>query len=186
MQIQGMGIDEAFESNDSGRIALELPAGEYTAILKSAGYEDKTINFVVQGESVVVQEQLSKGTPAETPNVKGSTSSIRVRKKIRYDGDGLDPKSNDILDELAAFLKSHPEYELVQIQVHTDDQGNPRARSQGRADAIKAYLVGKGVAGTRLDAKGFGDSSPVAVNLTPDGRAKNNRTNFRVKKHSGK
>jgi OmpA-OmpF porin, OOP family len=50
---------------------------------------------------------------------------------------------------------------------------------------VKAYLTGKGVDGSRLSTKGYGASKPVAVNMTEQGRAKNNRTVFGVKKFGG-
>lgn len=186
VQITGMGIDEPFESDASGRIAVELPGGEYTATVKAAGYVDKTLEFTVDGD-VSLSGTLEKDEPevVDTPNVKGNKRSLRIRKKIRYDGDALDPSSNDILNEVAAFMKGHPEYAKVQVQVHTDDRGNPDQRSDARAQAIVDYLVSKGVSASRLDAKGYGARNPVAVNLTPDGRRKNNRTYFRVREYTG-
>src|SRR5690606_28919982 len=109
--------------------------------------------------------------------------SIRLKGGIRYDGTSVSTRSHDGLDQLAVFLNAHPEYEVIQINVHTDDRGNPGRRSQDRADAVKAYLVGKGVSPDRVVAKGYGDSRPVAVNLTSAGRAKNNRTSISVKEH---
>ena len=104
---------------------------------------------------------------------------------LRKTSDGVSDKSHAILDELAVFLNAHPEFRLIQINVHTDDRGNPKARSQARADAVKSYLVSKGVSPTRIEAKGWGDSKPVAVNLTAAGRAKNNRASISVKEHGG-
>ena len=47
--------------------------------------------------------------------------------------------------------------------------------SRRRADAVRSWLVGKGVAAGRLAAQGYGDTRPVADNRTEDGRAKNRR-----------
>ena len=90
-----------------------------------------------------------------------------------------------ILDELATFLKYHPEYVLVEVQVHSDDRGNPRSRTKSRAESVVSYLTGKGVDASRLKARGLGDSQPVAVNLTEAGRRKNNRTVLRVREYTG-
>lgn len=180
LQVTGMGIDEPFASNEGGLIALALPAGDYTAVARAEGYQDATLSFTVASESTSISATLKKATPPETPNVRGTSRSIRLRKKIRYKGNGLDTRSHALLDEVAAFMNYHPEYRMVQIRVHTDDHGNASARSQARADAVKAYLVSKGVSPSRLEAKGYGDRSPVAVNLTAEGRAKNNRTELRA------
>jgi outer membrane protein OmpA-like peptidoglycan-associated protein len=52
--------------------------------------------------------------------------------------------------------------------------------SQKRADAVKAYLAKKGVDASKLVAKGFGQTVPVADNATAAGRAKNRRVEFKV------
>lgn len=187
--LDGMGIQESFYSDELGRIAIALPLGDYKATIKSEGYADKDIEFSVTGQGALIEETLEPGAgggdgPApsemvETPLIRGNKYRIRVRKGPTYSGDEV--KRTDGLDELATYLKQHPEYLKVQVRVHTDDRGNPRRRSQGRADAVVAYLVGKGVDASRLEAKGYGDRDPVAVNITPEGRRKNNRTEFKVR-----
>lgn len=183
--IDGQGIQESFESDDNGRIAIALPPGDYTATVSAEGLESKDIEFtVVEGEGAVVSESLTGGTSevVDTSLISGNKWRIRTRKGIRYSGSGLnEERSAEVLDQLAAFLKQHPEYVKVQIRVHTDDRGNPSARSQGRADAVVEYLVKKGIAAGRLEADGYGAKDPIAVNITSQGRRKNNRTEIRVR-----
>jgi outer membrane protein OmpA-like peptidoglycan-associated protein len=182
--IDGMGIQESFESDGSGRIAIALPLGDYKATVSSEGYAPKEIEFSVTEEGAVVSETLAEEGPAivETPLISGNKYRIRVRKGPFYSGDDLNSeRSAEALDQLAAFLKQHPEYNKVEIRVHTDDRGNPKRRSQSRADAVVSYLVSKGIVASRLEAKGWGDRDPVAVNITSEGRRKNNRTEFKVK-----
>ena len=178
-------MDQSFDSTPGGLIALELYVGDYTGTITAPGFKTKDIRFTVSEGEVQISESIEADTPPETPNVKGSRKGINLRKAIRFDGDGVSDKSHAILDELAVFLNAHPEFRLIQINVHTDDRGNPKARSQARADAVKSYLVSKGVSPTRIEAKGWGDSKPVAVNLTAAGRAKNNRASISVKEHGG-
>ncbi len=71
----------------------------------------------------------------------------------------------------------------VSVQGHTDsvgtEAGNMRL-SQKRAEAVRAYLVQKGVAADRLEAVGYGPTKPIATNKTAKGRALNRRTEFRI------
>jgi outer membrane protein OmpA-like peptidoglycan-associated protein len=86
------------------------------------------------------------------------------------------------LDELADVLKKRTTYRL-QISGHTDNVGNAQTNlqlSKDRANAVKNYLVKKGIAATRLVAQGFGSSKPVADNRTQEGRQKNRRVEMKV------
>jgi outer membrane protein OmpA-like peptidoglycan-associated protein len=77
-------------------------------------------------------------------------------------------------------LKEHTSVRL-QIEGHTDNAGpaeQNRTLSQQRADAVRQYMIDKGIDGSRLTAVGFGPDKPVADNKTPDGRAKNRRVEF--------
>jgi outer membrane protein OmpA-like peptidoglycan-associated protein len=184
--LDGMGIQESFFSDATGRIAIALPLGEYKATLKAEGYASKDITFTMTEQGAIVSETLTAGGSlpalAETPLISGNKYRIRVRKGPYFDGDALDiAKSAEALDQLAVYMSQHPEYGKIEVRVHTDDRGNPTKRSQARADAIVSYLVSKGVPSNRLEAKGWGDKDPVAVNITAEGRRKNNRTEFKAK-----
>jgi OOP family OmpA-OmpF porin len=93
----------------------------------------------------------------------------------------LTPKGKALLDELADIL---PQINSKRIQIigHTDSTGRRAtniALSLARAEAVKAYLVQKGLPAERFDTIGVGPDQPVASNLTPDGRARNRRIEFR-------
>jgi len=86
-------------------------------------------------------------------------------------------ESNKDLDKLAEVLKMHPEIK-ASIEGHTDNTGDANANlalSQSRADAVKAYLIDKGVEEDHLSSKGYGQTNPIADNNTAEGRAKNRR-----------
>jgi OmpA-OmpF porin, OOP family len=87
------------------------------------------------------------------------------------------------LDEVAAALLTQPELN-VEVQGHTDSIGTDAYNlglSQKRADAVKAYLVERGLKGSALTAKGFGKADPIASNATAEGRAENRRVAFEIK-----
>jgi OOP family OmpA-OmpF porin len=69
------------------------------------------------------------------------------------------------------------------IEGHTDSQGNDQANlalSQARAEAVRQYLVGRGVAQDKVRAVGRGEQQPVATNDSPEGRANNRRVEIVV------
>ena len=87
------------------------------------------------------------------------------------------PAARASLDTLVAVLRQQPGLRL-QVQGHTDNQGDSslnRQLSQRRAEVVCRYLVAGGVAGGRLQAKGYGGSRPVADNRVVALRARNRR-----------
>jgi OOP family OmpA-OmpF porin len=91
--------------------------------------------------------------------------------------------SDKTLDDAAAALKAAPSLK-IEVGGHTDNVGAPQANeklSAERAQAVLAALTKRGVAASRLTAKGYGQSSPIADNRSEDGRAKNRRVEL-VKK----
>jgi outer membrane protein OmpA-like peptidoglycan-associated protein len=92
----------------------------------------------------------------------------------------ITPQSEEILNKALNTLNENPEIE-VEIQGHTDNTGSRAVNtrlSQARAEAVKAWLVKKGTAASRITTKGFGPEKPVASNDTPEGRQKNRRIEF--------
>ena len=78
----------------------------------------------------------------------------------------------------AALINEHPEIQLLEVQGHTDNTGSDAINnplSQARADAVRNYLISRGVDPSRLVAKGYGSSKPVASNANEQGRYQNRR-----------
>ena len=85
--------------------------------------------------------------------------------------------SEAVLQQIVQMLQENPALKL-RVEGHTDNQGAAAANqtlSDKRAQAVVAWLTAHGVPASRLIAKGYGASKPVADNTTEDGRAKNRR-----------
>ena len=98
----------------------------------------------------------------------------------------IKPISFPYLDELVTVIQD-PEALTwsLEIQGHTDNKGGTvenQKLSEDRANAVKKYLVDKGVKAERIIAKGFGLTKPIATNDTAEGREKNRRVEFIIKK----
>lgn len=86
------------------------------------------------------------------------------------------------LDRAAKIITEVPNMELMIIG-HTDSQASNAYNmdlSQQRANAVKDYLVSKGVDASKLSTKGMGETDPVATNATEQGRFRNRRIEFTV------
>ena len=90
------------------------------------------------------------------------------------------PEFMGTINEVYHILDRHPELKL-EIGGYTDNDGTPDANtklSRERAGAVEGQLVTMGIDTTRLAAKGLGETSPVASNDTPEGKASNRRVEF--------
>ena len=91
----------------------------------------------------------------------------------------IKPKYNGEIARVADFMKKYPTVTTT-IEGHTDNVGSKKSNmklSQRRADSVKNYLVKKfGIASSRLQAKGYGPTKPIADNKTAAGKLKNRRT----------
>ncbi|MDA8124261.1 MAG: OmpA family protein [Deltaproteobacteria bacterium] len=104
----------------------------------------------------------------------------RVTLNVEFDTNKtiVKPKYNAVIGELAAVMKKYPDLKIV-VEGHTDNVGGAKYNeklSQRRADAIKKVLTDKfGIEASRLNAKGYGLTKPIASNATKEGRQKNRR-----------
>ncbi len=128
----------------------------------------------------------NSGCPAKVKQlVQITREKLVIKDKVYFDSGKatLLAKSNTLLDQVAAIVKDHTEIKLLQIEGHTDNTGDATTNtklSQDRADAVKAYLVKKGVDADRLKAAGFGPDRPADTNATPAGRDNNRRVEFNI------
>ncbi|WP_295448817.1 OmpA family protein [uncultured Thiodictyon sp.] len=101
------------------------------------------------------------------PVNKGTHVEVNLADRIPFEGKGdkIAPKAKRPLDVLARILTDNPKTR-IQVLVHTDDRGDPDTnlrQSQRAADAVKAYLVTKGVVADRITPIGRGSEAPLVA-----------------------
>ena len=154
------------------------------------------IGYLLAGEEAVPLPPLPPPSPLPPPPPPPPPPPApRESKKIILRGINFDfNKSNikrefvPVLDEAAQLLRDNPSVRVT-IEGHTDSIGSDaynQKLSERRANAVKHYLVSKGVMADRLDAVGKGESQPIASNTkpngrdNPEGRAMNRRAELKV------
>ncbi len=99
-----------------------------------------------------------------------------------FDKSVLKPEARAKLDDLATSIKGI-NLDVVIAVGHTDSIGSNEYNQKlsiRRSEAVKAYLVGKGIDGNRIQASGKGETAPIADNLAAEGRARNRRVEIEV------
>ena len=122
--------------------------------------------------------------PAPAPVVKPVTEKVTMAAETNFDFDKavLKPEGKARLDDLVGKLKA-VNLEVIIAVGHTDSIGTKaynQKLSVRRANAVKAYLVSKGIEANRIYTEGKGETQPIADNRTKEGRAKNRRVEIEV------
>lgn len=124
-------------------------------------------------EEVVPADTLQEGASFILQNILFETDKA-ILKSVSFTE----------LDKLYDILQQYPSME-IEISGHTDNTGSDERNtelSQQRADAVKAYLVKKGIAKERMVAVGYGSEEPIDDNETAQGRSRNRRVEFKIEK----
>ncbi len=146
-----------------------------------------------QNIKAALTQQLSQGKPAIykiQPQIEINASEQKVidqalgNRIVEFESGSaiLTATGQQILDEMALALNKVGN-KSVRIIGHTDSQGNATTNlglSLQRANAVREYLVTKGVNKSLLSTNGLGSTKPVADNSTEDGRRRNRRIEFEV------
>jgi len=129
-------------------------------------------------------------TPAPATPAPAPAPAPAVASKVTFSADAffdfdksvLKPEGKAKLDDLASKVKGI-NLEVVIAVGHTDSVGSDaynQKLSVRRAEAVKAYLVSKGIEKNRVYTEGKGEKQPIADNKTKEGRAKNRRVEIEV------
>jgi outer membrane protein OmpA-like peptidoglycan-associated protein len=161
------------ETDQDGFAELLVPIGQtYDLVYLSLGRRNVAAKVEVKNEPRLnlkltmryEREELTK--PFVLDDVQFATGRATIA-----------PQSFERLDALVEYM-SHKTSTKIEISGHTDNVGKKAVNkklSQDRANAVRDYLVSKGIAADRITATGYGDEKPIAPNDTTEGRQKNRR-----------
>ncbi|MGQ0826891.1 MAG: OmpA family protein [Bacteroidota bacterium] len=168
---------------------VDTITGDYAVVVNTKVKNDLIITVkkdnyafssqLISKDSIKSSKPVKVNMPVDTVKV-GETYPLN---NIYYTTNSaeLDPRSMIVIEEFVEFLKANPTI-TIEMYGHTDNIGNEKANislSADRAFTVRDKLLEKGIDEKRLIAfKGFGASKPIADNNTPEGRAKNRRTEF--------
>lgn len=162
--------------------ALEALEAEYTR-------EEARLNAELADSERRLQQSLQAYSALENlhsqfAKLNGQYTERGIRltvteSELRFPGGKYTLPSKEIesLDEIARFLNENATLNVL-VEGHTDSGGSESFNlilSQKRAEAVKKAMVERGVAESRIQAKGFGETQPVASNQTYNGRRQNRR-----------
>ncbi len=162
----------AAQASDDGFIETPLTEGDYIAHLTATGYmpKDDTIRFVRDTADIYLRH-IKEGIKVKIENLFFATNKTVIL-----------PTSEQAMSDLAAFLIQNPSV-TIHITGHTDAVGSDEANqilSEGRANAVRADLIKRGIAAERMTAEGKGEREHVADNDTEEGRQLNRRVEFTI------
>ena len=158
------------QSSDDGFIETPLTEGTSIAHMTAQGYmpKDDTLHFV-QDTIDIFMQHIKEGIKVKIENLFFATNKTVIL-----------PQSEQAMSDLATFLLENPSV-TIHITGHTDAVGSDEANqilSEGRANAVRADLIRRGVAAERMTAEGKGEREHVADNDTEEGRQLNRRVEF--------
>jgi outer membrane protein OmpA-like peptidoglycan-associated protein len=172
------GSAEAFsaQADASGVFSASLPVGPYKVTAEMPTMPSKEASLdIVEGQD----KELNLVMRSPNPNVALTAEGITLKQPIKFRAGAprLEPKIQAELDGVAELLQDHPEVRSLRIEAYWDSSaGNKdKALTESQAQAVKAYLVKKGVAENRVEAVGQGAEKPLVPNIGPVNKAKNRR-----------
>jgi len=169
-------------SETNGQFFVTLTANKnYMVNVNKPGFLFYSDNFSLKGK----ETDFTKPYLLEIPLQPIDTGSTVELKNIFFDVNKWDlkPESKAELEKLAAFLTKNPTLK-IELGGHTDNSGDKKFNmtlSTNRAKAVYDYLIANGkISPARLSFKGYAETRPKVPNDTPENKAKNRRSEFKV------
>ena len=165
---------------ENGEFLMCLPLGkEYAFNVSKEGYLFYSQNFQLKEKTNYIDPYI-----LEIKLKKIAVGGSVVLRNIFFDTGSFEllPESKSELQRLIDFLRANKTL-YIELEGHTDNIGSEEFNlnlSEMRAKEVYKYLVSKGIREDRMIFKGYGYSQPIGSNDTPEGRALNRRTEFKI------
>jgi outer membrane protein OmpA-like peptidoglycan-associated protein len=176
----GPGRTEPVRSGTAGA-NLALMPGDWQLVASAEGFGPWRLDLPVTVGTARVDVKAVLG--AGKVELTETSVVIRERVNFAFDKADIDPGSYALLEQVASTLLLHPELTNIEVRGHTDDRGGEAYNldlSQRRAEAVRGFLIRRGVEPARVESRGFGATLPVASNTSESGRAANRRVEFEI------
>ncbi len=177
-------------TGEVSKVNVDKRDGAYTAVVSAKNDAPIIVNVKSKGK-VFSSKLVPSKNKSSVQTVSSNLEQVQIGKPFEIhdifyatNSSEIDAKSTLILNEFADYLKFNATMH-ISIQGHTDNVGSNQDNlvlSTDRAYNVKAYLESKGIHGSRIQFKGFGEAKPIASNETAQGRAENRRTEFVILK----
>lgn len=173
-------IMESVSDIRNGEFLVTIPADrDYALNVSKPEYLFYSENFSLKGVRTLEEPFLM-----DIPLQRIKPGEKVVLRNIFFDFDKSELKEESFieLDRLVQFMQENPKLK-IRINGHTDNIGSSEYNmklSDQRAVSVMLYLRSKGIHYERIISRGFGSTKPVETNETPEGRARNRRTEFEV------
>lgn len=156
---------------------INLPAGKYEYKVNDDN------NCRAAGTIVFTKPEIPKDDFMDgLKSIEEGASIVLENIFFEFNKTELLPSSYPELDYVLSFIREN-NIKLIEISGHTDDKGSDQYNqklSEGRAQSVVQYLIGKGADQSRLTAKGYGEAYPIETNATEHGRSINRRVEFKI------
>ena len=157
----------------SGSASKMLEEGpQYQIFIAQMGYDTINMPLAFIGDSLnIALSPIKKGEVFIVKNLHFATNKTRILSS-----------SEEALNDLYMYLARNPKVR-IKIIGHTDNVGKDAANqklSDGRANAVMADLIERGIAADRIEAEGRGESQPIDTNDTEEGRQNNRRVEIEI------
>jgi len=187
----GLGDQEEVLIHMTDPKMMDTDADGLTDAQEVTEYKTDPKNADTDGGTISDADEIARGTDPlnaedDVPKLKVEKGERIVLEDVVFNSGSVEilPESEETLIRAFNTLQLNPEIEVI-IEGYTDNTGSRAFNmklSSKRANAVKQWLIDKGINSERMAAKGLGPDSPVAPNDTKEGRQKNRRIEFvRVK-----